>query len=628
MLNKFLQKKASEIKTSSKRYSNYVGKEFYLLNKLRIDDEKSLIRFHYISQYLPIFVKYICGEIDNDILTKVSEHVIKNIGKINCSDDIKNHMTDYLIKSGNIKVSYPNYSADTQIKKYDILKWKSALKDIIIRTRLYGNREKAIAYATRDWGDMDEKIDFEHWAKQQEQGINKLYRVALFDSAPRLQYIPGLNPTGERPGFEENIRSTVDEPIERIKQKVLSRLHSIKKILSTKDGPRILGSNYQRIMKSLLDLEADILGVKNASMIEDLILRTGNALDYIGCDDFVVSNIKKIAQMSLDEISLDSVDSVEKPKKEEKEIEPENENGREAIDEFVRRIRGYKSENMVPENIERKFDEIVDELKEKVATPQWVNTETNELKELEKVANKILATINILKYSNIKKGQAVQPVMAEPTIESKFEGDLPIDINKERPTKTPEPKLPIDKEIKKEIINNNSFENAFKNITISDAVNTLEALSKVFKNREIARQLSIIDLMLDQLGISGFFPSLAEATRSALESNQYCQSRVEDVLSRLLSAVGDDGESILAIKEKLSNEDKKKRDDNIIEKEMNQYLGEIGEEKRNPKEITEEIEKEVLPEKPIVAPKPAAQPAAQPPSMKAPVPSPTETITP
>ena len=55
----------------------------------------------------------------------------------------------------------------------------------------------------------------------------------------------------------------------------------------------------------------------------------------------------------------------------------------------------------------------------------------------------------------------------------------------------------------------------------------------MFKNRQIARQLSIIDLMMDKTGIAPFFPTLAEAMRSALESNQYCQSRVEEILAKL-----------------------------------------------------------------------------------------------
>ena len=39
--------------------------------------------------------------------------------------------------------------------------------------------------------------------------------------------------------------------------------------------------------------------------------------------------------------------------------------------------------------------------------------------------------------------------------------------------------------------------------------------------------------MMDRLGIGSFFPSLGESTRSALESNSYVSTRIEDILSKL-----------------------------------------------------------------------------------------------
>lgn len=77
------------------------------------------------------------------------------------------------------------------------------------------------------------------------------------------------------------------------------------------------------------------------------------------------------------------------------------------------------------------------------------------------------------------------------------------------------------------------IDQALSSVKVADIVARLEGIASMFKNREIARQLSIIDLMMDKVGIAPFFPTLAEAMRSALESNQYCQSRIEEILAKL-----------------------------------------------------------------------------------------------
>jgi hypothetical protein len=69
-------------------------------------------------------------------------------------------------------------------------------------------------------------------------------------------------------------------------------------------------------------------------------------------------------------------------------------------------------------------------------------------------------------------------------------------------------------------------------VTTSDVIAKLETVSNILNNREIPRQLALIDLMMDSLGVASYFPTLAEATRSALESNQYMSTRIDDILSR------------------------------------------------------------------------------------------------
>ena len=109
--------------------------------------------------------------------------------------------------------------------------------------------------------------------------------------------------------------------------------------------------------------------------------------------------------------------------------------------------------------------------------------------------------------------------------------------------------------------------------------------------------------MLNKLGISGFFPALAEATRSALESNQYCQTRVEEILSKLISATDERGlsefDSLSKMEEKETN-----ADNNMIDEEMKGYL-------EKPKKI--ETKEQIKPEPKIeTAPKQAPETVQQP----------------
>ena len=77
------------------------------------------------------------------------------------------------------------------------------------------------------------------------------------------------------------------------------------------------------------------------------------------------------------------------------------------------------------------------------------------------------------------------------------------------------------------------IDTAFQQLTIADVVSKLEDLTKVFKVREIPRQLAIVDMMLDRLGLASFFPSLGECVQKSHEANNYVSTRLETILSGL-----------------------------------------------------------------------------------------------
>jgi len=221
----------------------------------------------------------------------------------------------------------------------------------------------------------------------------------------------------------------------------------------------------------------------------------------------------------------------------------------------------------------------------KSASYNWANINTPELKKFEKVAGNILKLASNAKDhlvilaqeapnvapTNIPAPAAPAPVPTTTPVPATDVAGIneqeSISPKKKRemekivPEKTPRDALLLN-------IEDDIMEKALAGITLPDVIKRLQALSRVFKNREIARQLAFIDILLDKFGISGFFPALAEATRSALESNQYCQTRVEEVLSKLTSAIDEKGSSLLSLPENPAGAD------SIVDREMDSYMNE------------------------------------------------------
>jgi hypothetical protein len=96
-----------------------------------------------------------------------------------------------------------------------------------------------------------------------------------------------------------------------------------------------------------------------------------------------------------------------------------------------------------------------------------------------------------------------------------------------------------------------AIEAALKHVTVRDIILKLEGLTQLYKNRPLARELTIVDLMMDAVGISSYFPNLAEATKSALDSNQYVLTRIEDVLAKLRGAEAAESGQLDILKQKL-----------------------------------------------------------------------------
>jgi len=145
----------------------------------------------------------------------------------------------------------------------------------------------------------------------------------------------------------------------------------------------------------------------------------------------------------------------------------------------------------------------------------------------------------------------------------------------------------------------------FSNITVADVVAKLEDIAKIYKTREVPRQLGVVDMMLDSLGLASYFPALSEAINKSLESNNYISTRLDEILSRLRGAIssgkdidlrggGAEKPEVVGIKKNLTDADEKEKRRKQQRKEM-----EIAELEGGGKEVPEvEIEEDLGPKAP------------------------------
>jgi hypothetical protein len=68
---------------------------------------------------------------------------------------------------------------------------------------------------------------------------------------------------------------------------------------------------------------------------------------------------------------------------------------------------------------------------------------------------------------------------------------------------------------------------------VETVINRLEGASKSLKMRELIRELSKADIMLDELGMASFFPEISDSIAKMIESYTYASNRLESVIAKL-----------------------------------------------------------------------------------------------
>jgi len=455
------------------------------------------------------------------------------------------------------KTAYPQgYSVD-YIESYDINKWVKTLETMYLYANQGYDISKTREQLTQNWDSM-EKNDFNHWVKYYQGNNQNSYKTAQFlpgmVDSNYLAVAPGVIAPNKPPVLNElkpNIKlPEEDDPQFKINKKIksiISRLMSAEKLATDPDVQRELSKRLDvGIHKWLEELQrvkrlVQVAPIKHASstILEDLIIKEANILAHKGFPK-TAKELIKIAQ-----------DPVPPPPPLEPGMDalppppgvtplppgpggPPAEPAKDPLAEVSESLfgRGFGDENSIDdENLDDDFDIEVAEF-----DPDF-NDIVDMLEGTDPISENMVVMAQALDplaapapELALAPSPELSPAPAAGTVPAK-----PVSVPKAEIEIVDEPQESADTLVHKKT--DDLLENALSGITITDVIERLDTLVNLFRTREIPRQLAIIDLMMDQLNLSSFFPGLAEASSKSLESNQYALTRIEEVLSKLKGSI-------------------------------------------------------------------------------------------
>jgi len=401
-----------------------------------------------------------------------------------------------------IKEAYPNYDYRDPEKRYDLNKWVLAMQKIKSMTQSGLDKYSSIDQTTQGWKEK-ELSDFLNWMKYYESGDFVKYKFAsLYNSPTNPGYYLKVNKdnTNFEPSFESN--ESLDEndadqqseeeyklKVQQTKEKVLSRLRSIDKIIDSDYGRSLLGSKYDEFVELIYSIMKQFKMLKKASTsnttYNDLIIREANVAAKAGNQDLHNFAIK-----------------------------------------LAQAVAPPPAQNNPPTNVEGNPGLIPPE---PPSDPANQNPDPSKMSKPEGKGIKDFVAKLDGNFQDLQDNQSSEDDDFIFVSEAQI---APV------PVKAPAA-IPEEGSVQTESHKNydSAIDNLFKNVKVEDVVSKLETLSNIFKEREIPRQLAIVDMMLNALNLSPMFPGLSESHNKALESNNYILTRIDDVLSKLRGAI-------------------------------------------------------------------------------------------
>lgn len=474
--------------------------------------------------------------------------------------DAMNDLFEYFEANGiSYKKAYPNYDYyNPMLSKRDTSKWLVAIKEIFYSEKNGIDRKTAIRSVTNGWN-ITEIQDFLNWLKFYEEGSHLKYKFA------QLWYENGS------PGYFLHVKKEDEETsptisnrdidfakdsaeskfianekkhiIEKQRNKLISRLDSVEKLLRTQDGHSFAGEEYESLIDSIYQLKKKISLINKISLstklYEDIIIREGNVLSKKG--------FKKAAGLMYS-FADDPLNPASAPPPTQSEGVP---GGLPSMGPGAPQTYDGDNNSFIPKQIPEGIAGFLRNLE----TAQF--TSKKDIDESDDI--------------NVSDDFIVEAQVANESLEVTEESSF-----------------------------DKRFDSVMSNLKIEDVVNELEDLAKIFKTRELPRRLAKADMMLDSLGLASFFPSLSEAQNKALESNNYISTRIEDIISKLrgsiktneIDLIGDEpvqSPEVSAIKNNLEQESELEKERKKIRKEQENKSLEVADKETPEINVQEEL---------------------------------------
>ena len=552
----------------------------------------------------------------------------------------------------NFKKAYPNYSDGMSIPgEHNLEKWVQTLKDIYFKNHQGMPWKQATDSSTEGWNEL-EKNDFDHWVNfYQQQGHLKYKKASWYISPGEEQAddndliagskayagygVPNALSEDSHGHRNSNLHSDVDfsknstsndisaaekrKLIEKHKKKLISRLDSVERLLRSDEGDLLAESESDSLLDSIHSLKRKILKLNKKTsgdlFYKDLIIREANVLAKNGLYKaasylYVVAEDKKPESPS---------GSPPPPAKaEENKPEPEKVSAPPPPSPPPPSVSTGAGSSDSPNEVSG------------MPPPQPTGPDSNSQSKLTDLpgttsqnatgAAAVAANLGTGFFADDQNNLEDDLMVYDENLSDDLDDYLMV-AEAQEASPAPAPAAPSPEITVTEKDFDSQLDSVLSGVTVEDIVKKIEELSKVFKTREIPRQLAMVDMMLDSLGLASFFPSLSEATNKALESNNYILTRVEGILTQLSGAVKTKSLDLTheaatppqaeAVKGKLQEEENIEKERKEMRKELSdKALEERAKEDTPELEVTEEDLGAPAPEAAAPAAPPAAAPAA------------------
>jgi len=476
------------------------------------------------------------------------------------------------------KKAYPNYDQYQYIAgQHDMRKWMYALKDIHYKQKGGFPYREAIKRATQGWQKM-EIYDFLNWLRFHEEGAHMKYKFAqvwyengqpgyflhVKPDAPKEPEPKTDGESVEKASQEAERSEEKRQIIEKQRSKIIGRLDSAEKLLRSQEGQEFAGGELENLMEAIYSLKKKVQLVNKLSistrLYEDMIVREGNVLKRNGFVKAaeVLYSLAQTPGQAGETTKNDgkqqggAVPPATPPADPSGAGNPGAPGGLPAAlppgsPSAQTPVDGDQNNPPQPKGIKDFIDNMNDGNKTDadVAEDDELEVHDNAEEELmvteAQIAPPIAPPPPAAALEDVPMTDAPKPERNPPAF-------IPDAAEKEPAPGTPATEEPL--EVTEDDIKpggdqpepaasnfDSKVDEVFKSLTIGDVVAKLEDISKSYKTREMPRQLGIVDMMLDSLGLASLFPSLSEAQNKALEANNYISTRVDDILAKLRGAM-------------------------------------------------------------------------------------------